>query len=388
MKVLIATDLYKPLVNGVVTSVINLRQGLEKLGHEVRILALANSKTTIFEDGVYYIGSYDFSVFYPEVRITSGHMTKEIEDISIWKPDIIHTQIEFSTFSIAKRIAKKNNIPMVHTYHTLYEDYAHYMSLSKRVAKLAAIIGTNSVGRRVECIITPTTKIKKVIEGYGVDCDLAIIPSGISLERFSEPIGIETINNLKMRYGISLDDIVMVSVSRIGREKNIDELIQNVSELKEKPVTLLIVGDGPYKPHLEEMVQKLGVEEKVRFVGMIEPEEIAIYYKMADIFVSASTSETQGLTYIEALASGTPLLCKIDECLEGVLFEGVNGYGFENSEEFLTKLDCFMTVENKGVMSVNAKTGVEKYAIDQFAKSVESIYKKYIVIEDNGENQI
>lgn len=382
MKILITTDLYKPHINGVVTSALNLKTGLEKLGHEVRVLALSNTTLSSYEDGVYSIGSYDMSIFYPNVRIKSRRTTREVEDIIKWKPDIIHTQVEFSTFYIARKIAKKSNIPMVHTYHTLYEDYTHYFSPSKIVGKKAVYTGTHYVGNRVKCMIAPTTKISKVLDKYGVACDVNIIPSGISLEKFSQEVTKEQVDNLKTELGIPKDEFVMVSVSRVGKEKNIDEIVHNMCELTDKNITFVIVGDGPYRNELEEKVFDLGLADKVKFTGMVDPKKVLTYYKLADVFVSASTSETQGLTYIEALVSGTPLLCRKDECLDGVLEDGVNGYSFETEDEFFTKLDTYIASNQKETMSANAKKGAEKYSIEVFAKSVEQIYKKYANLKD------
>lgn len=382
MKILIATDLYKPHINGVVTSAINLKTGLEKLGHEVRILALSNTTLSYYEDGVYSIGSYDISIFYPNVRVKSRRTTREVEDIIKWKPDIIHTQVEFSTFYIARKIAKKSNIPMVHTYHTLYEDYTHYFSPSKRVGKRAVYTGTHYVSNRVKCMIAPTTKISKVLDKYGVNCDVTVIPTGISLEKFSKEVTKEQVESLRNELDIAKDEFIMMSVSRVGKEKNINEIIDKMHELKDKNITFVIVGDGPYRNELEEKVYDLGLADKVKFTGMVAPEKVLTYYKLADIFVSASTSETQGLTYIEALVSGTPLLCRKDECLDGVLEDGVNGYYFENDDEFFTKLDTYIATNQKEIMSENAKKGAMKYSIEIFAKSVEKIYKKYANLQD------
>ncbi|MFI3226141.1 MAG: glycosyltransferase family 4 protein [Clostridia bacterium] len=378
MRILIATDLYKPQINGVVTSAMNLKSGLEKLGHEVRVLALSNTKLSYSEKDAYFIGSYDASICYPNLRIKSKRTKKEVQNIIEWKPDIIHTQVEFSTFYISRKIAKKLNIPIVHTYHTMYEDYTHYFSPSKRVGRKAVTTGTHYVGNRVKCMIAPTTKILKVLDKYGVSCDTTVIPSGISLEKFAQEVSIEDIDKVKEACGISKDDFVMVSISRVGKEKNIDELVDKISKLKEKNISLVIVGDGPHKEELEVTVEKLGIADKVKFTGMVSPDEVLTYYKMADVFVSASTTETQGLTYIEALASGTPLLCRKDECLDGVLVDGFNGYSFESDEEFFEKLEKFMTSNDREIMSVNAKTDSNKFSIDVFAKSVESIYYTYL----------
>lgn len=377
MKILIATDTYKPLVNGVVTSVVNLKAGLEARGHEVRVLALSSTTHSYFQDDTYYIGSYSMSVLYPNVRVKGKRSLKETADIIKWNPDIIHTQSEFSTFYIGRKLAKKLKIPMIHTYHTMYEDYTHYFSPSRRVGKKAVTTGTNYISTRVSGMIAPTEKISRMIEKYGVRCPVSVIPSGIVLEKFKKTIEKSRIDEIKSNLGIPLDHFVMVSISRIGKEKNIDEIIKNMVNLKGRKITLVIVGDGPYRVHLQELAKSLDLLQTVKFTGMVQPSDIPVYYRLGEVFVSASTSETQGLTYIEALASGTPLICRKDECLDGVLEEGENGYCFTNQQEFLDRLEVFMTQENNA-MSKKALEIVQKYSIETFAKKVEELYIKSI----------
>ena len=117
----------------------------------------------------------------------------------------------------------------------------------------------------------------------------------------------------------------MVYVGRLAEEKNISELLRHTAALERKNITLLLVGDGPYRTSLEHQVEALGLEQQVVFAGMIPPEQVMHYYRLGDVFVSASSSETQGLTYIEALAAGVPALCRQDPCLAGVIIDGVNG---------------------------------------------------------------
>ena len=128
MKILITNEWYTPTINGVVISIVTLEKELKKLGHDVRILTLSNGIKSYKRDHVIYIRSIGAEKIYPGARIAFSKDNQYIEEIIEWKPDIIHTQCEFSTFRIAKHIAKKCAIPIVHTYHTVYEDYTHYFS--------------------------------------------------------------------------------------------------------------------------------------------------------------------------------------------------------------------------------------------------------------------
>ena len=127
MKILLTTDWYKPIINGVVTSVINLKSELEERGHEVRVLTLSRNYESYKEDGVYYMKSLNLEKIYPNARAVLPHTEKLVRELIWWKPDVVHSQCEFMTFSYAVKISRKCNCPLLHTYHTIYEDYIHYL---------------------------------------------------------------------------------------------------------------------------------------------------------------------------------------------------------------------------------------------------------------------
>lgn len=378
MKVLITSDFYKPTINGVVASIINLKSGLEERGHEVRILTVSQNKRSYYKEGVYYIGSVNAEKIYPGIRLSIRGIEKEKKEILEWGPDIVHSQNEFCTFHIMKKIFKKTNVPIINTYHTVYGDYTHYFFKSKKMGLAAVVACTKLLGNNVDCIVAPTNKIQNILTGYRVKCPVHTIPSGISLEKFFRKVSEERIIELRKSLKIADENLVLLSISRLGKEKNLDELIRCMYALKGEEITLVIVGDGPEKRRLERLAEKLEVADNIKFIGMISPKLVPMYYQMADLFVSASTSESQGLTYIEALATGTPILCKQDDCLIGVLEEDENGYLFRNEKEFMFKLDKFIMNENKEELSLNARTSVDKFSKESFVESVEKLYKMYI----------
>ncbi len=380
MKILIASDCYKPIINGLVTSIDNLKSGLEERGHEVRVLTLSNNRRSYKKGDAYYIGSLDWGRAYPGVvRFQACNSRKEMREITEWKPDIIHTQSEFCAFFIAMRIARRLSIPMVHTYHTIYEDYTHYFSPSRRVGKKVVIKATRYVSRAVNCIIAPTQKINNILTRYRVSCPVVNIPTGITLDKFAAPAKAGEVEELRARWNIPEDHFVLLSVSRIGKEKNMHELIEYMNALKGQKVSMILVGDGPAREGLQKQIDKSELSETVKFTGMVDPADVPVFYKMADLFVSASTSEAQGLTYIEALATGTPLLCRKDDCLEGVLQEGENGFYFTNEAEFLRNLDYFM--QGDGVseaMAQSTKGTAARFTKDNFVDTVEQLYLKHV----------
>lgn len=138
MKILITTDAYDSMINGVAVSIHNLFTALKDFGNEVRILTLSKNHQSYKNDDVYYIRSLSLKI-YPDARATFSFHDPLLDDILKWQPDIIHSQCEFFTFVFAHRLAKLLHIPIVHTYHTLYEYYTHYFCPNKALGKLRCI---------------------------------------------------------------------------------------------------------------------------------------------------------------------------------------------------------------------------------------------------------
>ena len=177
-------------------------------------------------------------------------------------------------------------------------------------------------------VICPSEIVYDLLLKYKVAAEKRVIPTGIELEKFQRPeITEEDVSDLRAKLGISSDETMLLSLSRVSYEKNIQAVMAALPSVleEEDKVRLVVAGDGPYLPHLKSQVKKLGIEDKVVFTGMIAPGETALYYKAADFFISASTSETQGLTYLEALASGTPIIAHGNTYLDNVITDKMFG---------------------------------------------------------------
>lgn len=378
MKILITTDWYKPVINGVVTSVENLKKGLTLAGHEVRILTLSGDVHSRTEGDVYYVGSISAGMIYENARLKLIMSRRMMQDILDWKPDIIHSQCEFSTFYIAREIAYSCQIPIVHTYHTVYENYTHYFCFNRAMGKKMAEVLSRRVLSGVNAVIVPSEKIQTMLERYGVEKPIYDIPSGINLEHYKNSKE-ETRRKLREALGIRPEECILLYVGRLAKEKNVEELFGYLQKC-DPGQRMLIVGDGPYREELERQAEKMGVHKQLIFTGMVAPEQIPDYYAVGDIFVSASNSETQGLTYMEAMASGLPLLCRADDCLNGVVISGVNGMLYQGEEEFLRHLNGLkedpLLREQMGSL---ARQSIQKrYSIQAFAEACIQVYRKYV----------
>ena len=378
MKILITTDLYVTDTNGVVTSVRNLREELVKRGHEVRILTLSSNLKSRREDYVYYIKSIPLGVVYPDVRMPVSYHNAYIRELIEWKPDVIHSQCEFFSFQFARHIAKATGAPLIHTYHTLYEQYVTYVIPSKRLGRRMVATLSRKRLKHVDTVIAPTRKVENALRRYGLRNPIAVVPSGISIDRYRHRLTAEERDRRRRQLGIPADHQVLINLGRLGTEKNLSELMELFAAVLtvNNQLTFLIVGDGPAREQLERQAKDLGVSDHVIFTGMVPPTEVQNYYQLGDIFVSASTSETQGLTYIEAAANGLPLVCRQDPCLDDVIEEGVNGYDYTASEEFIKEINSILwNPDWRRAASRSSEEIAATFDKSRFAEVVEDIYE-------------
>ena len=382
LKILITTDLYTTNTNGVVTSVQNLFDELTAKGHDVKILTISDNLHSHREGPVTYIRSVSLEKVYPNVRMPVSYRHELIRDIIEWKPDVVHSQCEFFSYQFASRISRITGAPIVHTYHTLYEQYVtSYLIPSKRFSSALVKFISRKRLKKACTVIAPTQKVENTLQGYGLTSPIAVVPSGISLEQHRQRLDSETRREKRRSLGIGDDDLVLLNLGRLGGEKNLGELIELFAQARKENENLkfLIVGDGPAREDLEKLARRLNVADYVIFTGMVPPGEVQDYYQLGDLFVSASTSETQGLTYIEAAANGLPLLCRQDDCLADVLQEGENGYEYNSAEEFLRAIDtCLADPEWRAAAAGRSQQIAASFDKKTFAESVEHIYESVL----------
>ncbi len=381
-KILITTDLYTVSTNGVVTSVQNLFDELTAKGHDVKILTISDTFHSHKEGAVYYIRSVPLKAVYPDLRMPTSYRHKLIQEIIDWKPDVVHSQCEFFSYQFAARISRVTGAPLVHTYHTLYEQYlTSYVIPSKRLGEYLAKVLSRQRLKRVSTLVAPTQKVENTLQAYGMRVPISVVPSGICLEQHHQRLTSEERMEKRRTLGIADDEQVLLNLGRLGGEKNLGELLELFAEARQKNECLkfLIVGDGPAREDLEKQAKKLGIADWVIFTGMVPPTQVQNYYQLGDVFVSASTSETQGLTYIEAAANGLPLLCRQDDCLADVLREGENGYEYTSAQEFLDAIDAMME-DNQWRQSAARRSEQIAAGFDKknFGEAIESIYESVI----------
>ena len=334
------------------------------------------------EENIYRVPSLPFASERRLGMFYNPRLAKIIKGLAL---DLIHTNTEFSLGIFGRSMARELHIPLIHTYHTIYEDYTHYivnLSLLDPITKTAARKISANFCNSADKVIVPTKKVKELLLSYEVNQNIAVIPTGIELNKFSKyNYNSDSIRTLRSTLGIEMKDKVILYIGRLAEEKNIEEIMINMeSYLKGKDdVKFVLIGDGPERNNLEDKAKELGIQHKTIFAGAKAWDKIGMYYQIGDVFVSASQSETQGLTYIEALASGLPVVAKADPCLDGVLENNVNGHTFNDKKGFLQALDYVLYNDiQKEQLSRGAVKSSEKFSATFFATTVEAQYKNLL----------
>jgi 1,2-diacylglycerol 3-alpha-glucosyltransferase len=371
------TDTYFPQVSGVATSIKTLRDELIAQGHHVYIFTSSDPRATDSpEDGIYRFPSVPF-VSFKDRRIAFTGWLKVLRIARKLDLDIVHNQTEFSLGVMGKMVAKELGIPCIHTYHTMYQDYLHYIANGrvlkpKDVARLAHLYLKNMAG-----VIAPSERVLDTLESYHVESPIRVIPTGVNLRVYRLRDTPEQKLSMRQKYGYDSDTPVLLSLSRLAFEKNIQELIASMPDVlaKEPTAQLLIVGDGPARQSLERQVREMDLRDHVTFAGQISNDEVPHYYQIADVFVSASDSESQGLTYDESLASDVPIVVRRSEYTDQLIDDPGIGISFQKRADLVKGILHY--IQNPPVEEAKAKREQKLHDIsaEVFGRRVVEFYE-------------
>lgn len=384
MRIGLFTDAYVPSVNGVVTSVETLKKALEQKGHTVYIVTVGqdsktydyNEKEKILRIPGIPLGIYDY-------RMSSIYPLKVINRIKSWNLEIIHSHTELSMGIFARLFAKQYNIPLVHTYHTMYKDYTWYVSRNIKFfdmgcKKAVEYISKFYCDNTADAFIVPTVKTYHLFrDEYHYDKDIYIVPTGLDASRFYKENS-DKLKVLKLKHdlGYKRKDFVMLFVGRLAQEKNVPFLFDIIEKTKNKSIKLLIVGYGPDEEKYKKEVKEKGLDDRIKFTGKVAWNDMPNYYHVCNAFITASTTETQGLTVIEALAASLPVICIDDDAFKSVVVDNFNGRIFKNEKDCLQIVEELATnkleLEN---LTDKTESSIKKYSLSSFADSVLEVYK-------------
>ena len=322
------TDTYFPQVSGVSTSVKLLRDELERQGHRVIIFTTTDPDAKP-EANVVRLPSVPF-VSFDDRRIAYAGFERCLKVAREYDLDLIHTHTEFSLGMAGRYVASRLKIPNVHTYHTLYEKYTHYILNGKLIRPSHVKLLSKLFCNQADGVISPSIMTKTTLRDYGVKVPIQVIATGVEIPEYQATKR----QTMRQQLGLSEEDVVLLSLSRLSKEKNIAEVLNAYAKVlqTDPKAKLVIVGDGPEREALEEQARQLGV--KPVFVGEVSHDAVVNYYQMADLYINASMSETQGLTYLEAFANRLPIIAKRNDYLASIMTSDSFGQLFEDFSDF------------------------------------------------------
>ncbi len=380
------SDTFTPDVNGVSVSVATLKTQLERMGHNVYVVTPSMQTKLMgveFEDGILRIPGVKLKQLYG-YRLSRPWSGKALDYIRRMNLDIIHSHTEFSMRILATTAASAFNIPLVTTHHTTYEDYTHYVTKGHFERQSKKIVGwyTKKLLDKKGEIIVPSEKTYNMLKRYGMTAGMHIVPTGIDVKRLSpENADKKFVEDFLAEHDLA-DKFRMVYIGRLAPEKGLETILRHMPEIVKKlpDVHLIVVGYGPSFDSQNELVRELGVEDHVLFLGKQPPNLIQNFYALGHVFVTASTSETQGITYIEAMAGGLPVIARYDDVLKTVLVHGSTGFFFKSDDDFAEKFYHYYNLpeEEKLRMRAAALAKAEEFSLETFGDSIIKVYMKAI----------
>lgn len=372
MRIAYFTDTYVPQVNGLVTSVLASREELERTGHEVLIFAPAISGTRA-ETNVHFLAGIPY---YPQPEYTfvlpwgRGFRLRQIGGMKI---DVIHSHAMFGAGFIGGVVAWWHGIPLVLTYHTLFEHYLHYFPAPRRLG-LAINRGlTRLMCSRCAVVIAPTPAIRDVLLGYGVTARIEVLPTGLTRNTFVRG------GARKTDFGVDKDTLLFSSAGRLGREKNFDLLFRALTLLGDRIPSwrLVIAGDGPERKRLEKLAIELGIADRVTLLGYVSRTRVLDLLEASDLFTFASVSETQGMVVLEAMARGTPVVAA-DAMGPGQMMRGGRGGWLakaNDAEDLAAKILTAVSDESaRAQKAAEAQLLAREYAADAIYSRLAGFY--------------
>lgn len=381
MKIALFTETYLPYINGVVTHVKTLKEGLEAEGHEVLIV------TADYKARRHYITS-DHVLHCPAIRAKKFYGYSLAKPVSFTRyklikqfcPDIIHIHDEFGVCLSGIAAAKMLKVPLVYTLHTMYDQYLYYISpkalmpFTQRLSHLYA----RFIADKASAITGPSQKCQVYLEGVGIDSPVTVIPNAVELDMFEKAEGQqEQICRLKKELRLE-GKTVFCFVGRLGREKSVDKLLDFLAQeiTPEDNMVLMVIGGGPVQKELEEQAERLGVAPFVRFTGAVPHEKLSAYYRCCRGYITASISDTNSISMKEAMASGLPVLHIHDPLNAGQIVNGVNGFIYHDAEELAAGIRRLRDMSGEELEALRKSTlqSVEAFSQEALAKKLLAVY--------------
>ncbi len=377
MRIALFTECYRPVVNGVVVSVVTFADELRRLGHEVHIVAPAYPGFMDAEPYVHRLPSITpTSASYPlAVPFTAGRLERVFDGRP---PDIIHAQHPFSTGREARRWARRLNRPLVFTYHTLIREYAHYVPLPRPLVRAAAVYVSRSFSNSADQVVVPTHGIERILRSYGVRKPIEVIPTGLDMSLVRGAAR----KPVRAAAGVPEGAPLLAYSGRIAKEKSLDTLIGALAILVEHGVDahLVLVGGGPWEDDCRRLIDSHGLSGRVHVTGYLPRESVFDWLAEADLYWFASLTDTQGVVVLEAMAMGCPPVAARSEAVEDVIRPGVDGLIIDPTAEAFAEATAQLLVELnlRERFAGQARQRAEEFSSDRMAQRLVRLYERLL----------
>ncbi len=326
MRIGLFTDIYLPSVFGTELATERVRRTLEAMGHRVYVYA---PETPGYVDGVRRVLRFRSQRLSanPASRLAFSFLPvgRSYRDVLDLRLDVAQAQTVGAMGMLARRIAQHQGIPLLYAHHSMYPAYAGSQSADAQLVPSLVRTYTKWFAGRADAILAPTPKVQRLLADWGVDVPVHVLPTGVDRSVFHRNAAAR--RRVRGELGIAEDRVVLLVVSRLVREKNLDFLLESFRRVARTvpSAVLLVAGDGPHRAHLERRARRLGISARTLFAGLVAHEKIAAVYQAADLFVFPSVIESQGLVVLEALSSGLPVIALKDEAYAEFVRDGLTG---------------------------------------------------------------
>lgn len=376
LRIAMFSDSAMPILNGVSVSIDALVTELRNRGNSVHLYTAESPGHLDTDPNTFrfratetpWTKDYPLAIppFYGMLRVFRQHTY-----------DVVHTHTPFTLGFIGLRWAQSHELPIVSTYHTLYDRYAHYIPFfPRRYIRFKIAKHTNFYYNSVDHVITPSDAALKWLRRHSVSTEATIIPTGASARQMLDRSAV------RVKLGIPPDHKILLYVGRLAKEKNLGVIFQAVAHAiqSDPAIRLWLVGDGPYREQCAEMVRELGIGDRVRFVGFVPRAEVDLYYSSADLFVFSSITETQGLVVQEAMAYGVPAVAVQGGGASEGIVDGENGFVVKNDADSMAAkiVDVMSDAGLYEALSEGAEKSVRAHGIGEMTNKVLEVYERLV----------
>ncbi len=383
MRVALFTETYTPHINGIVTHVKILKEGLEAAGHTVLVVTADSSTHKHYiKDGILHCPAHRSKRIYG-FDLAGAVSATRLHFLSEFKPDIIHIHNEFGIGVSGIGIAKILKAPLVYTLHTMYDEYIYYVAPRPLVGLTRKLSHKyfKMIARSANAITGPSVKCEEYLHKVGLKRPVNVIPNSVELDAFApDKVTPEQREQIRQRFGVPKDAVLACFVGRLGKEKSVDVLLDYWKKeiKKDEPFYLMVIGDGPDREPLIEQAKALGLEDRVSFTGRIEHPDLPPYLASADVYITASLSEMNSISMLEGMAAGLPVLQRFDELNQNQICVGTNGYLFKTAQEMGDELRHIgrMTPEEKERIRITTRQSVKSSGAESLANYMLAIYNQ------------